>query len=199
VDLPLPGKHNVANALAAVAAAGHLGYAREAALAALADFRGIRRRLERVGTVAGVTVIDDFAHNPDKIAASLDAVHASFGRVICVFQPHGYSPLRLFGAELVEAFAAHLQPQDELVLSDVYYAGGTATRDVTPGDIVDRIATRGIRARWIGDRAKIVNAIAAEAKPGDAVAVMGARDPSLTTFAKDILFALENRNGATPA
>ncbi|MGB9040883.1 MAG: Mur ligase family protein, partial [Pseudolabrys sp.] len=95
VDLKVPGLHNVANALAALSAAKACGVALAAAAAHLGEFSGIRRRLEVVGTANGITVVDDFAHNPDKISATLETLHAFPGRLLLMFQPHGYGPIRL--------------------------------------------------------------------------------------------------------
>src|SRR5262249_28235793 len=99
VKLQVPGLHNVANALAALSVAQACGVVLPQAAAHLGEFGGIRRRLEVVGTANGITVIDDFAHNPDKIAATLETMHAFPGRLLLMFQPHGYGPLRLMRNE----------------------------------------------------------------------------------------------------
>src|SRR5262249_42787838 len=95
VHLKVPGLHNVANALAALGAAKACGVPLAVAAAHLGEFSGIRRRLEVVGTANEVTVFDDFAHNPDKISATLETLHAFPGRLLLMFQPHGYGPIRL--------------------------------------------------------------------------------------------------------
>jgi UDP-N-acetylmuramate--alanine ligase len=95
VNLRLPGAHNVSNGLAALGAAMACGVTLEEAAAALSGFTGVRRRMDVVGAANGVTVIDDFGHNPDKIAATLDTLHAFPGRLLVMFQPHGYGPLKL--------------------------------------------------------------------------------------------------------
>ncbi len=104
VTLRVPGAHNVANALAAVAAARACGVALGAAAEALGSFTGLRRRLELVGSAGGVTVIDDFAHNPDKIQASLASLHDFPGRLLVMFQPHGFGPLRLMKDAFIDCF-----------------------------------------------------------------------------------------------
>src|SRR5262249_13193483 len=114
VRMRVPGRHNVMNALAAIAAAVAVGVPLTGGASALRDFAGIKRRLEIVGTEGGVTVIDDFAHNPDKIAATLATLHDFPGRLLVMFQPHGYGPLKLMGKALVDCFADYLHAGDQL-------------------------------------------------------------------------------------
>jgi len=190
VRLPVPGRHNVANALAALAAARAAGVALEEAAAALAGFQGLRRRFEVVGTRGGVTVIDDFAHNPDKIAATLRTLHAFPGRLLLFFQPHGYGPLRTMGRELVETFVQEMGADDVLVMPDPVYYGGTVERSVGSGDIVAGIVAAGRRAEHVAERAEAGRRLAALARPGDRIVVMGARDDTLPAFARDVLQSL---------
>ena len=190
VRLRVPGRHNVANALAAMAAAGACGVALQDAAAALSDFLGVRRRLETVGTANGVTVIDDFGHNPDKIAASLATLHEFPGRLLVLFQPHGFGPLRLMRDGFIDAFARGLAPQDVLVLPDPVYFGGTVDRRVTSVDIADGIRAKGRDARFVAERDACGEQLLALARPGDRIVVMGARDDSLSTFAQGLLARL---------
>jgi len=187
VRLQVPGRHNVSNALAALAAAGACGVPLDTAAATLAGFTGIRRRLETVGSAGHVTVIDDFAHNPDKIAATLAALHEFPGRLLIVFQPHGFGPLRLMRDAFIDTFAAHLSPEDVLVMPDPVYFGGTVERTVTSIDIVDGVAARGRQARFFPDRPACGDHVLSLAAPGDRIVVMGARDDTLTVFARDLL------------
>lgn len=187
VRLRVPGRHNVANALAALAAAGACGVALDAAAAALADFAGIRRRLETVGGAGGVTVIDDFAHNPDKIAATLATLHECPGRLLILFQPHGFGPLRLMREGFVEVFARDLGADDVLVMPDPVYFGGTVERSVASVDIVDAVRGRGRRAMFLPERETCGEFLLGHARPGDRIVVMGARDDTLTTFAQGLL------------
>jgi UDP-N-acetylmuramate--alanine ligase len=99
-----------------------------------------------VGEAAGVTVIDDFAHNPDKIAATLDTLHAFPGRLLLMFQPHGYGPLKLMGRELAETFVEQMTPQDVLLMPEPVYYGGTTDRSVSSRDVVEAISRRGRQA-----------------------------------------------------
>ena len=186
--LKVPGRHNLANALAAIAAASAAGVPVGVAVAALGSFAGLARRFDIVGTSpAGITVIDDFGHNPDKVAATLKTLKAHLGRVIAFFQPHGYGPLRQMGAELAETFARLLGPDDITLLCDPVYFGGTVDRSEGSQGIVERIAKAGGNAQYIPARDDCATRISAIAKPGDRVVVMGARDDTLTTFARDLL------------
>ena len=128
VALQVPGLHNVANALAALSAAKVCGVELAQAAAYLAEFSGIRRRLEVVGTANEITVIDDFAHNPDKISATLQTMHAFPGRLLLMFQPHGYGPIRLMRNALVDCFASGLHDEDILVADRAVYFGGTVVQ-----------------------------------------------------------------------
>jgi UDP-N-acetylmuramate--alanine ligase len=190
VTLGVPGRHNVANALAAIAAAVASGVPIADATAAIAGFTGLRRRFDLVGEARGVTVIDDFGHNPDKIAATLDTLHAFPGRLLLLFQPHGYGPLKVMGGELVAMFADRMAAGDVLVLPDPVYQGGTVTREITSGDIATRIAAAGRDARHVADRAAAAALLVGEARAGDRIVVMGARDDTLSLLAADMVAAL---------
>ena len=185
--LAVPGRHNVANALAALATAGLCGVALADAAAALAEFRGVRRRLELVGTVDGITVIDDFAHNPDKIAATLETLHDFPGRLLVLFQPHGFGPLRQMKDRFIDGFARHLRAEDALLMPEPVYFGGTVDRSVSSGDIVAGVAARGRTAWGFADRAACGEKLLQIARPGDRIVIMGARDDTLTQFAGELL------------
>ena len=190
VRLRVPGRHNVANALAALAAVEAAGVTLAAAAEALASFEGLRRRFDVVGTRNEITVIDDFGHNPDKIAATLATGHASPGRLLLFFQPHGYGPLRTLRDALVAAFADNMKDEDVLILNDPAYFGGTVERTVTSGDIVADVRAAGRAAEHIPDRAEAGRRLAALARPGDRILIMGARDDTLSQFAAEVLAAL---------
>lgn len=197
IQLSVPGRHNAENALAAMAACAAVGVSLEAMVAPLAAFRGVARRFEVLGTCRGVQVVDDFGHNPAKVTASLRTAHGRAQRVLAVFQPHGYGPLRFLRQEFVAAFAAELAPQDRLWMLEVFFAGGTAQRDLSSADVVAEIAAQGAVAAFAPSRDWLVERIAAEAREGDLVLVMGARDPSLTDLARAILRRLEGLKEAT--
>lgn len=193
VRLAVPGRHNVANALAAIGATVAAGIALPDAVRAIEGFTGLRRRFELVGEANGVAVIDDFGHNPDKIAATLDTLHAFPGRVLALFQPHGYGPLKVMRRELVEMFVDRLAPGDQLVLPDPVYQGGTVNREVTSADIVADIAASGRDARHTPDRAAAAAHLVAEARPGDRIVIMGARDDTLSLLAAEMVERLRLR------
>ena len=153
----------------------------------MGDFSGIKRRLEIVGVANGVTVIDDFAHNPDKIAATLATLHDFPGRLLVMFQPHGYGPLKLMKDAFIEGFVANLGADDVLVMPEPVYFGGTVERVVNSFDIVRGIEVRGRSAFTFADRAACGEKLIELARTGDRVVVMGARDDTLSQFATDLV------------
>jgi UDP-N-acetylmuramate--alanine ligase len=191
VTLNVPGLHNMANALAALGATTACGVPLADAAEHLGAFSGIRRRLEVVGTANEITVIDDFAHNPDKISATLETMHAFAGRLLLIFQPHGYGPLRLMRDSLVDCFACGLRSEDVLLMPEPVYFGGTVDRSVGSDDIVGEIVRRGRNAFALPDRSACGEKLAQLARRGDRILVMGARDDSLSQFARDLVQRLE--------
>jgi UDP-N-acetylmuramate--alanine ligase len=187
VNLKVPGLHNVANALAALTAAQTCGVALVDAAAHLGEFSGIRRRLDVVGTANEITVIDDFAHNPDKISATLETMHAFPGRLLLMFQPHGYGPIRLMRDALVDCFANGLHGNDVLFMLEPVYFGGTVDRSVGSREIVCDIERRGRKAIALPDRNACSDSLVKLARRGDRIVVMGARDDSLSQFAHELL------------
>jgi len=187
IELHMPGRHNAANALAAIAAARAAGVSLAECASALKTFSGIRRRLEFVGTANGVTVIDDFAHNPDKIEATLSTLHDFQGRLLIMFQPQGYGPLKMMGAEFIDCFARNLHEPDVLIMPDPAYFGGTTDKSVTSKDIAEGVAARGRNAMAIADRTRCGEKLLELARRGDRIVVMGARDDTLSQFARDLL------------
>jgi len=191
VNLQAPGLHNVSNALAALGAAKACGVGLAEAATALDAFQGIRRRFEVVGAAGGVTVIDDFAHNPDKIAATLDTLHAFPGRLLLMFQPHGYGPLRQMKDAFVDTFAERLAADDVLLMPEPVYFGGTTERSVTSRDITEALEGRGRNATALADREACGARLVELARPGDRIVVMGARDDTLSQFAAELLSRLQ--------
>lgn len=207
--VPFPGQHMVENALAAAVTARAAGVPLEISAKALSTFAGVHRRHEKAGSVRGVTVYDDFAHNPAKVEAAVRAFRAAApsGRLVALFQPHGYGPLKFLLEDFAQAFRAVMQPQDALLLLPVYDAGGTADRSVSSADLAARIAgTTSVRPEeqgaalclegWNGcaihlpTREEAASLAASLANEGDVVASMGARDPSLPELAQAIVGAL---------
>jgi len=187
VTLKVPGLHNVANALAALSVAKACGVALAEGAAHLAGFSGIRRRLEVVGTSNDITVIDDFAHNPDKISATLETMHAFPGRLLVMFQPHGYGPIRLMRDALVDCFVSGLHDEDVLVMPEPVYFGGTTDRSVGSREIISEIERHGRKAFAFPDRSACGDALVRLARRGDRIVIMGARDDSLSQFAHELL------------
>lgn len=193
VTLKVPGRHNVSNALAAIAASVAAGVRFEEAARAIAGFEGVRRRFELVGEAAGVAVIDDFGHNPDKIAATLRTLHDFPGRLLVMFQPHGYGPLKKMQAEFVDCFADHLGADDILLMPEPAYFGGTTDRSVSSGDIVAGVSAAGRHAEAFATREECGRRLLDLARAGDRIIVMGARDDTLTVFAEELAAALRRR------
>ena len=198
VALKVPGLHNVANALAAMSAAKACGVGLAAAAAHLGEFTGIRRRLEVVGTANDITVVDDFAHNPDKISSTLETMHAFPGRLLLMFQPHGYGPIRLMRDQFVDCFASGLHEEDVLVMPEPVYFGGTVDRSVGSDDIVGEVQRRGRKAFAFPDRDACGDVLVRLARRGDRIVIMGARDDSLSQFAHELLRRLAVTRGRPP-
>lgn len=187
VELPLPGRHNALNALAALGAVHAIGISLADAAPALARFAGLKRRLETIGVARGVTVIDDFAHNPDKIAATLETLTAVPDRLLIMFQPHGFGPLAKMGQELAETFAKGMRESDRLFLPDPVYQGGTVDRSRGSDWLAEAVRQAGGHAEHIPERSAIGERLLAEALPGDRIAVLGARDDTLSEFAEELV------------
>jgi UDP-N-acetylmuramate--alanine ligase len=185
--LKVPGRHNVSNALASLAVAVALDQNLDDAVKALEGFEGIQRRLEVVGVANNVTVIDDFGHNPDKIAASLETLTARPGRILVMFQPQGFGPMKLMGKEIVASFVKGLRKDDMVVMPEIFYAGGTVTRDISSADLINDMKAGGADARFCQTRADAGALLLASAKSGDRIIVMGARDDTLADFARELL------------
>ena len=191
-EVPVPGLHNVMNALAAIAAARAVDVPLAEMAEPLSRFSGIGRRFQTVGCKSGIEVVDDFAHNAEKIAAAIRTAKLRGTRVLAIYQPHGYGPTRFLWQDFVRTFTGELSPDDRLWMLEVFYAGGTATRDFSAADIVDEIKAHGTDAAFAPSRDWLIERLAENAKEGDVILVMGARDPSLTAFAREILGALSD-------
>jgi UDP-N-acetylmuramate--alanine ligase len=198
IHLQVPGRHNAQNALAAIAAVQAAGVNLESAASALSGFTGLRRRFEVIGSAAGVSVIDDFGHNPDKITATLRTLHAFPGRLLIFFQPHGFGPLKAMKDELIACFAEEMQGKDVLLLCDPVYLGGTVDRAVGSSDIVEGVRAAGREAEYIPARADCASRLVEVARPGDRIIIMGARDDTLSLFAEQVLSGIREMQ-ALPA
>lgn len=181
--LSVPGHHNVQNAAAAVAACRLVGVEPVDSLAALEQYKGVRRRLQVVGkTESGATVIDDFAHNPEKITASLNALKPISGKLFVFFQPHGFGPVRMMKNEFIEAFNSGLRTDDSLSISEIFYTGGTVSRDVSSLDLSNKIPQSRIETRK-----QFRERIRHHADRDSLVVIMGARDNTLSNFAASLI------------
>jgi len=185
--LPLPGRHNVEDALHAAKLCECLGVPLAQSAEALRTFKGIHRRLEVVGEANRVTVIDDYGHNPAKIAAAWEAVVPFARRGIVIWRPHGYGPLRSMLDDLTETFSRLCRPNDRLLLLPVYDAGGTADRSIGAEVLAQRLEASGVSVSCVASHDEAVLMAASEAEAGDVVIVMGARDPDLPELARRIL------------
>lgn len=192
-ETAMPGRHNAENAALAVALCRELGAPLDALREALPRFQGVHRRLEVVGVFRGARVIDDYAHNPAKLAASWRAAADGSARVLGWWRPHGFAPLALMHDELVESFAITLGSKDRLFVLPVFYAGGTAKRSVTSDDFVAALRARGVAAELAPDYAALRARLDAETQPGDTLLGMGARDPELPRFARALAQDEERR------
>ncbi|WP_308015352.1 UDP-N-acetylmuramate--L-alanine ligase [Cellulomonas chengniuliangii] len=192
LSLTAPGEHNALNAAAAFVAARRAGASAEQAAEGLAGFRGTGRRFEARGEVAGVRVVDDYAHHPTEVAALLRAARtvAGEGRVLVVFQPHLFSRTRAFAAE----FGTALDLADVVVVTDVYAAREDVDPTVTGALVADAVPTAG-RARFVPDRHDAARALAAEARPGDLLLTVGAGD--VTELGAVVLASLAEREAPT--
>jgi UDP-N-acetylmuramate--alanine ligase len=186
----LIGEHNLSNILAALAACSTLGCADAELAGALTRFVGLERRFSRVSGSGRVVVIDDYAHNPAKVEAVVRTAQSLSPRVIAIFQPHGYGPIRFMRVELIDALARTLRTNDESLMMPIYYAGGTVQKDIASADLVDDLNKRGARSLAPVDRQACLTYLQRIAQPGDLILSMGARDPSLGAFARQIAQAL---------
>lgn len=180
------GRHNMENALAATAVAHGIGVSLETCAEALAQYQGIYRRHQVLGNANGVWVIDDYAHNPAKCAASIEACQPLADKVVAWFQPHGYGPTRFLRNDFVEEIARVLRPQDEIWMSEIFYAGGTAVKDISANDLIQDIKAKGKQAYFVEDRNDFVTRVRPHLNEKSVLLLMGARDPGLEGFAKSV-------------
>ncbi len=182
--VPMPGGHNVHNAWHAVRMARALGAAPEKLVAALRAFGGVERRLQRVGVCGGAAVVDDYAHNPEKLAAAWTTLAAAFPAGVCaVWRPHGFAPLRKMLADLVTVFTRVCRPADTLLLLPVYDAGGTADRTITSGVLASQLRDKGVTVNPVQTLMEAEAAMRSRAVPGGVLVTFGARDPDLPRLA----------------
>lgn len=187
VRLHVPGEHNISNSLGALALARQMDITFEVIAGALEGFRGVRRRFEHVGTEGGITLIDDYAHHPTEVAATLKTARVeSEGRLVCMFQPHRYSRTSHFSGNFGVAF----KDADFLILTDVFAAGERPLPGVSGKLLVDAVLEEepGKSVVYLPKRAEVGTLAARLLRPGDMVLVMGAGDISqCATEIRDLL------------
>ncbi|HEV2757061.1 MAG TPA: UDP-N-acetylmuramate--L-alanine ligase [Actinomycetota bacterium] len=184
VALRVPGMHNVSNALAAAAACLETGLSPAAVAHGLGEYRGVERRWQVRGEARGVTVVDDYAHHPTEVRATLGAARPGpWRRIVAVFQPHRYSRTRAFAREFGAAFGG----ADRVVVTDVYGAGEEPVPGVTGKLVADAVcgAYPGRPVAYLPHRDELLSYLAATARPGDAILTLGAGD--VTTVGEELL------------
>ncbi len=189
--LNLPGLFNIYNALAVISIARELKIKDEKTASALESFKGAHCRMDVIGEARGIRVINDYAHNPEKIKSAIDALKFAAKRLIVIFQPHGYGPTRFMKDELIDSFTSKMSENDILLMPEIYYAGGTAKKDISSNDIIKILKKNGLNADYFENRSEITGRLKSIAKPGDVVVVMGARDNSLPNFCHEIVDMLK--------
>lgn len=180
------GKHNMENALAASAVSNLVGVDLSICAEALQHYEGIYRRHQVIGNKAGVWLIDDYAHNPAKCAASIEACQLIAPKVVAWFQPHGYGPTKFLRKDFTEEIAKVLRPQDEIWMSEIFYAGGTAVKDISAADLISDIKEQGHNAFFVENRKDFLSVAKSHLTENCVLLLMGARDPSLEAFALEV-------------
>jgi UDP-N-acetylmuramate--alanine ligase len=190
LDLPQPGLHNLQNATAAALVALELGVDATTVAMLLARFPGVARRFELVGTTArDIHVVDDYAHNGEKLRAAITSAQAGAARVVAVFQPHGYGPARFLRNELRALLPTLLRPQDRFCYAEIFYAGGSVAKDISSRDLAADLPAA-LKCGYARDHEAARQWVVSEARPGDTVLIMGARDPDLPRLARAVLTSL---------
>ena len=180
------GRHNMENALAAAAVAAMIGVPLETSAPSIAQYEGIYRRHQVIGTKNGITLIDDYAHNPVKCAASIAACQPVAPKLIAWFQPHGYAPTKFLRKDFCEEIGKVMRPGDEIWMSEIFYAGGTTTKDISANDLVNDLKEKGHAAFFVEDRNEIIDHMRPHFTGNTVLLLMGARDPSLEKFAVEV-------------
>jgi len=184
LDVPQPGRHNLENAAAAAVVARLQGVSAAGICQALACFPGVARRFEVIGTTdTGIRVVDDYAHNGEKIRAAILAAQAGCERLVAVFQPHGFGPARFLRAELTALLPGLLRDDDLFCYAEIYFAGGTVAKDISARDLAGDLPAA-LGCGYAATHQEVLSWVAQRALPGDTVLVMGARDPDLPRLAR---------------
>ncbi len=185
-EVSMPGIHNLYNALACIALLSELGIAQEKIAELLPGFTGIERRFDVRLNDGKYLVVDDYAHNPHKIFSLMRTMQTLGEKVCYIFQPHGYGPTRLMKDGYIKTFSELLRPSDDLFLLPIYYAGGTAAKDISSLDIVEGVKASGRSASVLEERGEIFGMLGR----WDSHVVFGARDDTLSDYAGEIAVRL---------
>jgi UDP-N-acetylmuramate--alanine ligase len=180
------GKHNMENAVGAITVAHQIGVDMETCAAALKNYEGIYRRSQVYGNKNGIWLIDDYAHNPVKCAASIMACQPVAAKVIAWFQPHGYAPTKFLRNDFADEISKALRPTDEIWMSEIFYAGGTTIKDISSNDLINDLRAKGANAFFVENRNGLVSSVRSHLTDNCVLLLMGARDPSLEQFAKQV-------------
>lgn len=180
------GKHNMENATAAIAVANQIGVDLKTCSEALRNYEGIYRRNQVYGNKNGVWMVDDYAHNPVKCAAAIRSCQPVAPKVVAWFQPHGFAPTKFLRNDFVEEIAKALRSTDEIWMSEIFYAGGTTTKDISASDLINDLKARGANAFFIENRNDLVKSVRSHLTDNCVLLLTGARDPSLESFAKQV-------------
>ena len=178
------------NAVAATVVANQIGVELTVCAKALQNYEGIYRRHQVLGNKHGVRLIDDYAHNPVKCAAAIQACQPIAPKVIAWFQPHGYKPTKFLRNDFSNEIAKVLRPEDEIWMSEIFYAGGSATKDISAADLIHDLKKMGNSAYFIADRNEFLTEVRPHLTDNCVILLMGARDPSLEDFAGSVWAAL---------
>ncbi|MDD5697646.1 MAG: cyanophycin synthetase, partial [Victivallaceae bacterium] len=190
ISLPICGRHNVFNAAAVLAALRVFGYAAGQTRRATEKFCGVWRRFDYLGkTATGAAVYDDYAHNPEKIASCIrTAQEIAAGKMLAVFQPHGFGPFGFMRETLLKELEETLRPQDEFLLLPPFYAGGTSSFKPTAEEVAAAYRQNGTKKySCFGTRSELTEYLRENAYSGDIILIMGARDNSLSDYARSLV------------
>ena len=188
--LNLPGTHNLYNALSCIAMLSELGISLDTIASVLHEFQGIERRFDVILNERGYLVIDDYAHNPHKIASLMATVRQFREKICYIFQPHGFGPTRMMRREYAETFVHNLREPDHLVLLPIFYTGGDVQKDISSSDLADDIRARGKSVEVAEERSDFLTRPDAY----KTYVIFGARDESLSSFAGDVADSLLSYN-----
>lgn len=177
------GRHSMENAVAAAAVANLVGVDLQSSAEAIARYEGIYRRHQVFGRKNGVILIDDYAHNPVKCAASIRACQPVASKLVAWFQPHGYAPTKFLREDFCVEISSAVKPGDEIWMSEIFYAGGTTTKDISAADLVNDLREKGVEAYFVENRDDFLEQARSHFSGDTVLLLMGARDPSLETFA----------------